>query len=239
MPEKWFNYRSCTYFLQEEKRIIFSALCVGHDFVNFIPVRPKMVFMAFWNCAQVENNIILKTCYGHMLLRLNVINLKFLLQSHQKKIHHTVWRTQLPITYSVERWSAYYQFSLPYVYVSLKKVGRMYFLNLGVKGLNTRAWRAVQDSFQPGAIVLDGLGAFALAGLGVPLFLAVSAQTREWRVFAFALAVGSIPYLDLRVTAAAVLFALTRAGRLIIIFLGAVAVARLHDAVFVTLGVVQ
>ena len=30
----------------------------------------------------------------------------------------------------------YYQFLLPHLYISLQKVGRMYFLNLGVKGLN-------------------------------------------------------------------------------------------------------
>ena len=44
----------------------------------------------------------------------------------------TVWRTWLFIVYSNERWS-YYQFSLPHLCISLK-VGRMYFLNLGVKG---------------------------------------------------------------------------------------------------------
>ena len=31
----------------------------------------------------------------------------------------------------------YYQFSLPHIYISLLKVGRMYFLNLRVKGLIT------------------------------------------------------------------------------------------------------
>ena len=108
--------------------------------------------------------------------------------------------------------------------------------NIG--GSNTST-SALHDLVRFGAIVLDGLGAFALAGLAVPLFLAVVGQTQFGRVFAFALAVGSIPYLDLRVTAAAVLFALARAGCLIIRLLGAVAVARLHDAVFVTLSVVQ
>ena len=49
-------------------------------------------------------------------------------------LHHTVWRICLFIAYSDERWS-YYQFSLTRSYISLKNVGRMYFLNLGMKGL--------------------------------------------------------------------------------------------------------
>ena len=50
-----------------------------------------------------------------------------------KILHHTVWRTWLFIAFSDEWW-LYYQFSLPHSYVSLEKVGRMYFLNLGVTG---------------------------------------------------------------------------------------------------------
>ena len=47
-------------------------------------------------------------------------------------LHHTVWRTRLFIDYSDERWLRC-QFSLHYLYIYLYKVGRMYFLNLGVK----------------------------------------------------------------------------------------------------------
>ena len=36
----------------------------------------------------------------------------------------------------MKRWFFYYQFSLPDLYISLYKAGRMYFLILGVKGLN-------------------------------------------------------------------------------------------------------
>ena len=53
-------------------------------------------------------------------------------------LHHTSMKTWLFIAYSDERW-LYYQFSLPHyisVYLSIfRKVGRMHFLNLGVKGL--------------------------------------------------------------------------------------------------------
>ena len=50
-------------------------------------------------------------------------------------LHHTVWRTWLFIAYTqIERWFLY-QFSLPHLYISLEKVGRMYFLKSGVKGL--------------------------------------------------------------------------------------------------------
>ena len=48
--------------------------------------------------------------------------------------HHTVWRTWISIAFSDERWF-YYQFSLHHPYISFQKVGRMYFLNLEVKGL--------------------------------------------------------------------------------------------------------
>ena len=51
-------------------------------------------------------------------------------------LHHTVWRTWFFITYSDE---GYYQFSLPHWCISLQKVGRMYILNLGVKGLNVHS----------------------------------------------------------------------------------------------------
>ena len=44
--------------------------------------------------------------------------------------HHTVWRTWLFIVYSDERW-LYYQFSQPHLYISIQKVGRMYFFELG------------------------------------------------------------------------------------------------------------
>ena len=52
---------------------------------------------------------------------------------------HTVWRTWLFMAYSDERW-LYYQFSQPHIYISLIRVGRMYFLNLGVRGLNISPW---------------------------------------------------------------------------------------------------
>ena len=53
-------------------------------------------------------------------------------------LHYTVWRTWLFIAYSDERW-LYYQFSLPYLYISIGEVRRMYFWNLGVKGLSRGA----------------------------------------------------------------------------------------------------
>ena len=43
------------------------------------------------------------------------------------------------LAYSDERW-LYYQFSLRHLYISLWRVGRMYSLNLGVKGLNWNGW---------------------------------------------------------------------------------------------------
>ena len=49
--------------------------------------------------------------------------------------HRTVWRTWLFIAYSGER---YLYIPLPYLYIYLQKVGKMYFLNLGVKGLIVR-----------------------------------------------------------------------------------------------------
>ena len=59
--------------------------------------------------------------------------------SSPKILHHRAWRTWLLIAYSDERW-LYYRFSLPRLYVFLWKVGRTYFLNLGVKGLK---WTSV------------------------------------------------------------------------------------------------
>ena len=49
--------------------------------------------------------------------------------------------------HSLLRWKMIilYQFSLPHLYIALYKVGRMYFWNLGVKGLNTQ----FVDIFQP------------------------------------------------------------------------------------------
>ena len=49
-------------------------------------------------------------------------------------LHHTVWRTWLFIAYSDKRW-LYYKFSLPHFFIFSLKVGRMYFLNSGVKRL--------------------------------------------------------------------------------------------------------
>ena len=49
-------------------------------------------------------------------------------------LHYTVWRTWLFIAYSDERWLCY-QVSLPHLYIYPLWVGRLYFLNLGVKGL--------------------------------------------------------------------------------------------------------
>ena len=43
------------------------------------------------------------------------------------------------VAYSDERW-LYYQFSLHHLQISLQKVGRIYFLNLGVKGLNKETY---------------------------------------------------------------------------------------------------
>ena len=37
-----------------------------------------------------------------------------------------------------------YQFSLPHLYISLEKVGRMYFLSLGLKELDRSAWLALK-----------------------------------------------------------------------------------------------
>ena len=54
--------------------------------------------------------------------------------SSPKIVHHTVRRTGLFIADSDERW-LYYQLSLPHTF-SLLEFGRMYFLSLGVKGLN-------------------------------------------------------------------------------------------------------
>ena len=48
-------------------------------------------------------------------------------------LHHTLWRTWLFIAYSNER-LLYYQFSLPNL-----NIWRMYFLNLGVKGLRMKS----------------------------------------------------------------------------------------------------
>ena len=53
-------------------------------------------------------------------------------------LYHTIWRTWLFITYWDERW-LYYRFSVPHSYISHWKVGRMYYLSLGVKGFK-RCW---------------------------------------------------------------------------------------------------
>ena len=58
-------------------------------------------------------------------------------------LHHTVWRTWLFIANSDERW-LYYQFSLPDLYISLQKVGKMYFLNSGVKRTSQQCTRTAQ-----------------------------------------------------------------------------------------------
>ena len=52
-------------------------------------------------------------------------------------LYHTVWRTWLFTASSYGRW-LYHQSSLPHLYIYFRKVGRMYFSNLGVKGLNRR-----------------------------------------------------------------------------------------------------
>ena len=57
--------------------------------------------------------------------------------------HHTVWRTWLFIDYSDERW-LHYQFAVPHLCIWLIKVGRMYFSNLGVKGLICDNWSGRQ-----------------------------------------------------------------------------------------------
>ena len=44
-------------------------------------------------------------------------------------LHHTVWRIWLSIAYSDERW-LYCQFSLPHLYISLWKAGRIILFNL-------------------------------------------------------------------------------------------------------------
>ena len=52
-------------------------------------------------------------------------------------LHHTVWRTWLFIAYS--DWKMILVpvlTTIPHLYISLEKVGRMYFLSLGLKGLN-------------------------------------------------------------------------------------------------------
>ena len=61
-------------------------------------------------------------------------------------LHHTVWRTWLFIADSDERW-LYYQFSLPHLHINFKRFGRMYFLNLGVKGLTDTYCRAGNEAF--------------------------------------------------------------------------------------------
>ena len=66
-----------------------------------------------------------------------VINFTFLLQPNRNITSHTVGRTWLFIAYSDERWPYFYQFSLHHSWV-----GRMYFLNLGVKGSNVSDLRA-------------------------------------------------------------------------------------------------
>ena len=50
-------------------------------------------------------------------------------------LHHTVWRTWLFIAYSDERIITTNAHYLTYAFSVSKKVGRMYFLNLGMKGL--------------------------------------------------------------------------------------------------------
>ena len=57
------------------------------------------------------------------------INVKFP-QQPPEILHHTVWRTWLFIVYSNERW-LYHQFSILHLFISLQKVGRMYFFELG------------------------------------------------------------------------------------------------------------
>ena len=53
----------------------------------------------------------------------------------QQILHHKVWRTWLFIAYPDERW-LYYQFSLPQLYISLYKIGRMFFFfELGSEGV--------------------------------------------------------------------------------------------------------
>ena len=64
-----------------------------------------------------------------------VINFKFPLQPHQK--YHTVWRTWLFIAAQINDISLPILTSAANSYISLGKVGRMYFLtSLGLKGLN-------------------------------------------------------------------------------------------------------
>ena len=60
-------------------------------------------------------------------------------------LHHTVWRTWLFVAYLDER-LLYYQFSLPRLYIYLRKVGRTYFLSLGVKGSNKPQQKSRQHS---------------------------------------------------------------------------------------------
>ena len=55
--------------------------------------------------------------------------------------YHIMWRTWLLIAHSDKRLLyMYYQFSLPHLYISLEKVGRMYFLSyIGVKQIVANA----------------------------------------------------------------------------------------------------
>ena len=72
---------------------------------------------------------------------------QFILQPHQKYyITGTVSRTCLFIS---TRWKMIILqiLSLPYLYISLQKVGRMYFLNFGVKGLISEIRRVDRRSF--------------------------------------------------------------------------------------------
>ena len=76
-----------------------------------------------------HSTVVWSLCMKARLGWLRVIKFKFPLQPHQKYYIFTVWRTWLFI-------ASHY---LTYTFI-FRKVGRMYFLDLGVKGLNAKTW---------------------------------------------------------------------------------------------------
>ena len=84
-----------------------------------------------------------------------VINFKFPLQSHQK--YYITQYEELGFSYwaySDERWLCY-KFSLPHLYILHFSVGRMYVLDLGVKGL-IKLSTTTSLRIQPSPVGRDG-----------------------------------------------------------------------------------
>ena len=124
-------------------------------------VRPFQLWCAVRNACSWQSGVISQSftpqpIQGLLTLSLlRVINVKFPLQP-QQKYYHTVWRTWLFIAYS--QMKDYYTTNpcyLTYTF-SLYKVGRMYFVSSGVKGLKVMSDSPRLVDFQVGQADVSG-----------------------------------------------------------------------------------